>query len=120
VTSFPTLEPQFHNGDALLCEGIAFFIDLNDSETLYAASPSSLATKERMDLIVNEALRILPVFLVEHRSTRDALKQRRLVVRMITTYSDLRTDRFAPVDLGRRPIEQATLNHIASMENWIG
>jgi diketogulonate reductase-like aldo/keto reductase len=64
-------------------------------------------TQARSNLIVQETLRILPIFLHENPGTHMLVKERRLVVRMLRQYADYRTEGGPGVDLGRRPIEQA-------------
>ena len=60
-----------------------------------------------MDLIVNEVVHHLPVFLIDYPKARDVIRGRRLVVRMIEQYGDVEADRISSIDLGCRPIERA-------------
>lgn len=102
--------PQFDRGEAILCEGIAFFLDPDDTETLHAATPPSLATEPRMRLVVNEVAYTLHVFLAENPHTHSCVRGRRLVVRLVESYDDLRTEIYPPVDLGTAPVERAVEN----------
>lgn len=71
--------------------GIAFFVDPNESELLYAASPSSVVTDSRMDLITHEAKIHLNGLLAASPSLKPIVQGRRLVVRIIDSYSDDRS-----------------------------
>jgi len=99
--------PRFDRGEAILFEGIAFFLDPDDADTLHAATPSSVATEPRMRLVVNEVAYTLHVFLAENPHTHPWLRGRRLVVRLVESYEDLRTEIYPPVDLGTAPVERA-------------
>lgn len=61
----PARVPAFADGDACICNGIAFFIDPNDPHVLYAASPSAEDSERRMNLIIAEVIRVLPNFLTD-------------------------------------------------------
>jgi hypothetical protein len=73
---------DFAKGDPIICAGIAFFIDLEDSTIAYAASPSSDFSEQRMNLIVSEAIRVLPLFLADHPELHAHLRGRNLTVGM--------------------------------------
>jgi hypothetical protein len=100
-------EPQFERGEALLCYGVAYLIELNDPSTLHAALPSSEATQQRMEQLVAEAVRVLPLFLATHPKLQPFLRGRRLCVRMIETYADLSTERMPRVMLGSDAVDAA-------------
>ncbi|TWU37775.1 hypothetical protein Q31b_45640 [Novipirellula aureliae] len=48
--------PNFAGGEAIICEGIAFFVNLEEPSRLYAASPSTDTSDQRMDFILAEAI----------------------------------------------------------------
>jgi hypothetical protein len=100
-------KPQFEKGEALLCYGVAYLIELDDPSTLHAALPSSEATQERMERLVAEAVRVLPHFLATHPKLQPLLRGRRLCVRMIDTYTDLSTERMPRVMLGSDVVDAA-------------
>jgi hypothetical protein len=100
-------EPQFEKGEALLCYGVAYLIELNDPSTLHAALPSSEATQERMERLVAEAVRVLPLFLATHPKVHPLLRGRRLCVRMIEIYTDLSMERMPRVTLDSDVVEAA-------------
>lgn len=79
---------RFIQGYALIFEGIAFFVDPQNSSLLYAASPSEDESESRMNLIVSEVVRVLPTFVAEHSHLGSALVNRKLVIRMIRSYRD--------------------------------
>jgi hypothetical protein len=78
----------FADGQAFVCEGIAFFIDPANPLVAYAASPSTDHSSLRMNLIVSEAVRVLPLFLADHPEVREPLRGRKLIVRMVNSYAD--------------------------------
>lgn len=78
----------FANGHAIIFGGIAYFVDPKDADLLYAASPSSVNTDQRMQLIVQQAIEILPEFVADFPALAEMLGGRRLVVRMIVSYHD--------------------------------
>ncbi len=83
-------QQRFADGDAIICSGIAYFVDPLDATRLYAASPSETNTDERMNLITAEAIRHLPALLAENPNLVDLLAGRKLCVRMIRSYDDSR------------------------------
>lgn len=85
-------EPNFSAGDAIIFEGIAFFIDPNDTAIAYAASPAADHGDRSMNLIIAETIRILPSFLAEHSDLQSHLVGRKLCVRMIDSYTDDRSE----------------------------
>lgn len=86
----PTLAPRvrFEDGDKVITGGIAFYLDLEDSSRLLAASPSSVETDERLNLVVAEAIRAFPLFLRNNPSLLPIVRGRKLSVRLIQAYSD--------------------------------
>ena len=77
---------KFLAGEMVVLEGIAFYVDPNEPKLLYAASPSSEVTQQRLNLVVSEAVRMLPYFLAEHPDFTDSLRDRTLAVRLISGY----------------------------------
>jgi len=83
---------DFASGDAIICDGIAYYINPNDTFLAYAASPSSDFSDKRMNLIVTEAIRVLPYFLADYPDLHTQLRGRKLCVRMISEYADVRSN----------------------------
>lgn len=81
-------EVDFLGGAAIICDGIAFYIDPDNPADLYAASPSADASQKRMELIIAESVRVVPLLLVDHPRLRGPISERRIVVRMISRYTD--------------------------------
>ena len=78
----------FAGGDAIICDGISFFLDPDNPDVVYAASPSAEHTEKRLNLIVSEAIRVLPAFLDDYPELHSLLRGRKLTVRMIDSYCD--------------------------------
>ena len=70
----------------MICSGIAFYLDPSDSSVLCAASPSSVGTDQRLNLVVEEVKAILPVFLGENPKARSLVRGRVVSVRLIHSY----------------------------------
>ncbi|WP_417737355.1 hypothetical protein [Rosistilla oblonga] len=85
---FPwTTSSRLLGGGLVIIDGIAFYLDPSDSSVVFAASPSATNTNERMNLIVAEAVRVLPILLAESSSLTRILRGRKMVVRMLDDYS---------------------------------
>lgn len=82
---------DFASGDSIICDGIAYSINRDDTSLDYAASPSSDFSDKRMNLIVAEAIRVLPYFLANYPDLHTQLWGRKLCVRMISEYADVRS-----------------------------
>ncbi|MCC9603713.1 hypothetical protein LOC67_24450 [Stieleria sp. JC731] len=82
--------PNFAAGEAIIYEGISFFIDPDNPSELFAASPSVDHSQRRMNLIVAETLRLLPALLAEYPDFQGVMLGRKLRVRMIDSYQDSR------------------------------
>ncbi len=78
----------FADGDAIIFEGIAFFINPDDPEIFYAATPCVDRSPERLQFVVDESLRVFPEFLAEYQKLRSVLYERKMIVRIIDAYSD--------------------------------
>ncbi|WP_345319783.1 hypothetical protein [Novipirellula rosea] len=88
VRRFPwTTSSRFSRGELVIVDGIAFYLDPDDSSIAFAASPSATNTNERMNLIISETIRVLPTLLTDSPSLTRILRGRRLVVRMLNEYS---------------------------------
>ncbi|UUO05079.1 hypothetical protein M4951_17015 [Blastopirellula sp. J2-11] len=83
----PIARPTFERGGKILAEGIAFYLDMDDSARLYAASPSTVHTDARLNLVVSEAIRLLPLFLSDNPTLQAYVRGRKLTVRLIDTYA---------------------------------
>ena len=79
-------EPVFEEGDRVICEGIAFFIDPGNPSDFYAGSPSSDTSDDRLRLVQLEALRLLPSFVADNPSVHSMITGRRFVVRILDSY----------------------------------
>lgn len=99
----------FANGDPIICEGIAFFITPEDPTTAYAGSPSTDISEQRMNLIVSEAIRTLPLFLAEHPDLHEYLRGRRLSVGILCNDYDKQ-----PVFRHAKPLNWDILNALLS------
>lgn len=85
---FPwTASSRLLSGELVIFDGIAFYLDPDDSSAIFAASPSATNTTERMNLIVAESIRALPLFLAESSRLTRILRGRKLIVRMLDAYS---------------------------------
>ncbi|MCR9210141.1 MULTISPECIES: hypothetical protein [Rhodopirellula] len=85
---FPwTTTSRLISGELVIIDGIAFYLDPDDLSVVFAASPSATNTTERMNLIVAESIRVLPLFLAESSSLTRILRGRKLIVRMLGDYS---------------------------------
>lgn len=69
-----------------IVEGIAFYIAPNNLANMFAASPSATANGKRMNLVVAETIRVLPIFLTNYPRLHSIMRGRTLVVRMIENY----------------------------------
>lgn len=85
-----TRSEKFARGELIVCNGIAFFIEPDDITIVYAASPSSDFSERRMNLIVSEVIRVLPLFLAEHPDLHPHLRGRRLTIGMFLEGYDKR------------------------------
>ncbi|EMI56270.1 hypothetical protein RSSM_02289 [Rhodopirellula sallentina SM41] len=108
--------PDFAKGEAIICGGIAFFIDPNDDKTLYAGSPSSDHSDARFALVAREAVRYLPVFLAEDKHPVPHIDDRRLVVRITDDYRGVFSDYTRAVELLPAPLSVG-LGSIVSEHN---
>lgn len=81
-------QTDFKGGDAIICDGITFFVDPDNLLDLYAASPSDDTSERRMELIIAESVRVVPLLLTDHPRLRALISRRRIVARMILRYSD--------------------------------
>lgn len=95
----PTRTPAFPSGDAIICCGIAYFIDPELPSVLYASSPSSELGQERMNLVVAESIRFLPIFLAEHPELHPLIRGRKLTVQIASSYSSIKSNVLRDVQL---------------------
>ena len=105
-------EPVFENGDALIYSGIAFFIDLDNSEVLYAASPATDRSQKRFDLVVSEAIKHLPGFLTEYPDVKPLLYGRKLQVRLIKDYATYNGEFFLEQEFEQDVLAQILDNNV--------
>lgn len=94
-----TRKTDFPGGDAIICCGIAYFINLKLPSVLYASSPSSDLSQERMNLVVAESIRVLPIFLAEHPELHPLIRGRRLTVQITNSYSNVKSNVLREVEL---------------------
>lgn len=102
----------FADGGVLIHEGIAFFIDPANPLVAYAASPSTDQSDQRMNLIVSETIRVLPLFLADHPEVREHLRERKLTVRMIESYAEARSKCFREAALERNLLDAPLLEDL--------
>ncbi|MEL7496839.1 MAG: hypothetical protein AAFN77_04470 [Planctomycetota bacterium] len=91
---------SFASGEGLLKNGILFFVEPEDSATLFAATPSSDTSPERIELIIEEVNTALSLFIAENSHLKGLLNRRHLVVRIINHYDDL-TPQVPQIGLGQ-------------------
>ena len=103
--------PDFRNGDAFIVAGIGYFIDPSDNTTLFAGAPSEDHSDERLALIARESIRYLPDLLEELADHRHDLISRRLVVRIVQSYSGIGSDYHRAVEVLNPPIS----DHVSRM-----
>ena len=84
----PVGAPAFEHGGKVITDGIAFYLDVTDATRLYAASPSTVHTDARLNLVVSEAIRVFPLFLTDNPRFQAYVRGRKLSVRLIATYAD--------------------------------
>ena len=96
---------MFDRGDAVICGGIAFFVDPNDDTTLYAGSPSQDHSDQRLILIAREALQRLSDFLEENGELAAQVDCRRLVVRIVHSYDGIWSDYYRAVEVVAAPLK---------------
>lgn len=103
--------PTFAKGGAIICGGIAYFIDPLDSKTLFAGSPSTDRSDKRFALIAHEAMQHLPDFLAAHGDGKPTVNDRRLVVRIVNDYSGIFSDYARAVEVLPSPISLSLAAH---------
>lgn len=96
---------RFIEGYAILFQGVAFFVYPKEPTVLYAASPSSVTTESRMNLIVVEVVRLLPEFLAAYPNLQDVVANRKVVVRMIGSYDRIQAEFLREVELELRLLD---------------
>ncbi|MCM2373849.1 hypothetical protein [Aporhodopirellula aestuarii] len=74
-----------------IVEGIAFFVDPNDSSVAIAVSPSAITTDDRMELVTSEATRVLPELFLRRRSFRNLIHGQKMTVRLVESYAEAKT-----------------------------
>lgn len=72
----------------MIVDGIAFYVDPKNSSVLFAASPSTKTTDERMALVVEESIRALPHLFSRQPSLKRLIRGRILIVRLIGLYAE--------------------------------
>ena len=102
--------PNLVKGEAIIYGGIAFFVDPNDPNTLYAGSPSSDQSDEGFSLVAHEAVKYLPKFFADHRGLTPALGDRRFVVRIVNDYGGIFSDYTRAVQMFPAPLSTAVKN----------
>ncbi|MCO8125170.1 hypothetical protein NHH03_25765 [Stieleria sp. TO1_6] len=102
--------PNFLGGDAILFEGIAYFIDPNEPAVIYAASPSTDQSDQRMQLICAEAICLLPAFVGDYPELQSTIHGRKLTVRMIDRYADKQSEYQRQMEMNTAVVEAAFLS----------
>ena len=80
----------FRRGDVVIVDGIVFYVDPNNSSVLFAASPSTKTTDERMNLVVAETIRALPYLFSRRPGLERLTRGRNLIVRLVGSYAETR------------------------------
>lgn len=97
----------FRKGFPYIYGGVAYFVDPEDSRTLYAGAPSEDTSDARLTLIAKEAIALLPEFLKEYEHLRASLDRRRLVVRIMKTYDGVYADYSRAVQVLPAPLRDS-------------
>lgn len=84
-----TLVRQFLDGYPFIHYGVVFLLEIGDDTAIHAALPLSSPSDLLIRRNTKEAIRVLPEFLRTLPGTRAVLSGRNLVVRMISSYTDL-------------------------------
>lgn len=100
-------QSDFAKGGAIICGGIAFFIDPNDKQTLFAGSPSTDRSDQRFALIAREAIRYLPDFISLREHSMPVVSDRRLVVRIVNDYTGIFSDYSRAVEVLPAPLSHS-------------
>ena len=109
-------EPVFSAGGKIHFSGIVYYLFPKDRSVFYAASPSNEHSVERLELIAEESLRLLPDLLSEHPGLKATLQGRRMVVRTIESYASKRSDFLCEMEVDANKVAAAFLASNASAE----
>ena len=82
---------RFSKGHEIIVEGIAFYLEPENPQMVFGASPSTTTTSNRIELVVSEVQRILPDFMSQHCDLRYHFQTRQLAIRLIDDYESVRT-----------------------------
>jgi len=80
--------PKFSHGDAVICQGIAFFIDPAQPGLLFATTPSVQTNDRRLEFIRAEVEQVLPNFQKDFPELCPVIAGRRVVVGIIERYTE--------------------------------
>ena len=88
VNWFQAPSEKFEQGAPLIKEGIQFFVDPENQRALFAASPSAEVSQRKLDLVISEVKRVVPVLIEEYPGLRQFLGGREIYIRLIDTYDN--------------------------------
>jgi len=84
-----SLHKEFLAGRAFIHYGVVFFLEPSDQSVIHAALPLVSFSDAHVSRNVIEAIRVFPEFLSTLPELKLQMKDRRLAVRMISSYDDL-------------------------------
>ncbi len=91
----------------MICSGVLFYLNPLEPEWLTASLPSTDLSQARMDLLVEETLHALPLFLTDFPGVRKMIAGRALRITMVASYESYPYSILPPVELDERPIAAA-------------
>ncbi|EMI45442.1 hypothetical protein [Rhodopirellula sp. SWK7] len=81
----------YRRGDIGIVDGVAFYVDSEDSSNVYAVSPSSITTDARMRLVESEVIRVMPYLFSRRSGASSLFHGRTLVIRLVNSYEEAKT-----------------------------
>ena len=84
-----SLSEHFLAGSHFIHYGVVIFLDPNDQSTVHSAIPLSSSSEQLVERHVHEAIRVVQEFLRLLPDMDPLVRDRRLVIRMISSYHDL-------------------------------
>ena len=84
----PSDDERFLAGETVIHYGVVFRVDPNDEESFTASLPLVRDTEEYVRRNVEEACRVAAEFLAAHPKLIESLRNRKLIVSMISSYED--------------------------------
>ncbi|MEM6471890.1 MAG: hypothetical protein AAF802_20185 [Planctomycetota bacterium] len=82
----PSEGVRFRQGEGFIVNGIVFHVDRNDPQYLFAASPSAKSDNARMELVIEEAIRSVPMLIEDFPQVRGIIQNRFLAIQLLDDY----------------------------------